>query len=302
MMRFAPFSILLLAVVSSLSGQDVPMKRPLFFEQQEQKFYLGFRFPQSYFLKTDLRIHGSANDPIAERAVPIDITIKDIAGKDDGFIYPAFFGALANGKAAPPMEIAFGYKFKNSSWGIGGRWIHYKYTMVLGQEKRVSGYIDTVQYNGSVQPLSFLTKYEHTDGHNMVCIGPEFHRTVVQSKNGNYALDFSTFLSPVLSVPRTEATIILPSGTVLGRNNRYKVSGGGVLGEVSLMASLWRYLGINLSANYSSVWYTGATILEDEPGDLKAQHYIGAITFGTAIFVQVPIKSKADRQKKRLKE
>ena len=35
---------------------------------------------------------------------------------------------------------------------------------------------------------------------------------------------------------------------------------------------------------------------------IKAQQYIGALTYGTAIFVQVPIKSKADRQLKRLKE
>lgn len=298
-MRLLSFFLVILFSATALMGQD---KRPLFFQQAEQKFYFGFRLPQSHFLKTDLRIYGYANDPIAEKQVPVDVTISKVEGKDDGFIYPAFFGALAQGKAAPPMELAFGYKFKNSSWGIGGRWIHYKYTMVKGLEKPVSGYIGDVQYDGSVVPLDFLTRYEHTDGHNMVCIGPEFHRTVVQSKNGQYALDFSSFLSPVLSVPRSEAEVVLPSGAVLSRNNRYKVSGGGMLGEISLMATLWRYVGINLYANYSSVWYKGATILEDDPGDIKAQHYIGAFTYGTALFVQVPIRSKADRAAKRLKE
>jgi len=274
-------------------------QRPLFFQQKDQKFYLGMRLPQSFFSKTDLRLYGFANDPISEKAIPIDVTIGSIEGKDDGFIFPAFFGAFIHGLAAPPMEIAFGYKLKNSSWGIGGRWIHYKFTMVQGQQKNVSGHIDTLQYDGTVQPLTFLKDYQHTDGHNMICIGPEYHRTVVQSRNSKFALDFSAFLSPAISLPRTQASIVLPSGAEVGRNNHYKISGGGLNGEISVMASLWRYLGINLYTNYTSIWYRSATILEQEIGDLKAQHFIGAFTIGTGIFVQIPVKSGQERKEKK---
>lgn len=267
-------------------------KKPFFLgpTPDYHRFYIGIRFPQTYYFDSDLRLHGQIVGQILTETHDIDVTLANWQSQDEGFVYAALFRTLFQNAAAPPYVISFGYKFKNSNFGIGGRIIHYKQFKKSGQQNLINGYVGNDVYNNFYGEAPFLINYENTDGHNIYTLGVDFTYTIIRSKNQKHWLDALGFVGPGLSYPRTDATIRLPDGAVRQRNNDFKVAGGGMVFEAGFMGTIFNHLTFTLEGNFTIIRNSDMYIISDGISDLRGSQTISAFSWSTGIAFTFPVK------------
>lgn len=266
-------------------------KKPFFFGPQPDyhRFYVGVRFPQTYYFDSDLRLFG----PVQQwdnSITDFDVTISSFQSEDEGFVYAALFKSLFQNAAAPPYVITFGYKFKNSNFGIAGRIIHYKQFMSKGQKNTINGTVGSDTYNNFYGEAPFLQNYENTDGHNIYSLGAEFIYTIIQSKNRKHWLDVNGMIGPGISYPRTDATVVTPNGTVRQRNNNFKVAGAGMVFEAGLMGTIFNHLTFTLEGNFTVIRNSNMYIISDDANDLRGSQTISAFSWSTGLAFTFPVK------------
>lgn len=271
--------------------ENTPKRKSFFLGRHPDyhRFYVGIRFPQTYYFKSDLHLSGKVQQSDLSFA-NFDVTIADIRCHDDGFVYGALFRTILKGAVAPPYVIAFGYKFKNSNFGIAGRVIHFKQFMTRGQSNRINGTVGSDTYHNYYGSAPFLLNYENTDGHNICTIGPEFTYTLVRSKNTNHWLDVTGMLGACISYPRTDATVMTPDSTIVRRNNNYRVSGGGIYFESGFMGTVCNFLTFMLECNFTIIRNSNMNIINNGISNLHGSQTISAFSWSSGIALTVPVK------------
>lgn len=278
---------------STLIGQNIvkPDKKLFFLGKQPDyhRFYIGVRFPQTYYFKSDLHLSGSVQQSDLSMSV-FNVTISDLKSHDDGFVYAAVIRTLRGKAQAPPYVITFGYKIKNSNFGIAGRLIHYKQFMTSGQSNQINGVVGTDVYTNYYGQAPFLVNYENTDGHNICILGPEFTYTLLRSKNTKHWIDVTGMIGPGISYPRTDATVMTPNGTVIRRNNKYRISGGGIYAETGFSFTVCNFLTFLLEGDFTVIRNSRMNIISDDVNELYGSQTISAFSWSTGIALTVPVK------------
>jgi len=293
-MYFRLFVILVLVLTSISADAQTnhsAEKKAFFFGPQPDyhRFYIGFRLPQTYYFNSDLRLFGPVlqwDNSVAD----FDVTISAFQSHDEGFVYAALYRTLFQHAPAPPYVITFGFKFKNSNFGIAGRIIHYKQFMSKGQKNTINGTVGSDIYSNFYGEAPFLQNYENTDGHNIYSLGAEFIYTIIRSNNQKHWLDVNGMIGPGLSYPRTDATIVTPNGTIRQRNNDFKVAGGGMVFEVGLMGTIFNHLTFTLEGNFTVIRNSNMYIISDGTSDLRGSQTISAFSWSTGLAFTFPIK------------
>ena len=278
---------------SSLIGQDTNKtdKKNFFLGKQPDyhRFYIGVRFPQTYYFKSNLHLNGNIQQSDMSM-VNFDVTISDLKSHDDGFVYAAVIRTLRNKAEAPPYVITFGYKLKNSNFGIAGRIIHYKQFMEKGQSNHINGVVGTDVYTNYYGQAPFLINYENTDGHNICTIGPEFTYTLLRSKNTKHWIDVTGMIGPGISYPRTDARVMTQNGTVIRRNNKYRISGGGMYVETGFSFTVCNFLTFLLEGDFTVIRNSHMNIISDGVNELYGSQTISAFSWSSGIALTVPVK------------
>lgn len=246
------------------------------------------RFPQTYYFNSDLRLFGPVQQ--YDISIDFDVTIHSLKSTDEGFVYAALFKTIFQNAPAPPYVISFGFKFKNSNFGIAGRIMHYKQFMVHGQKNLIQGSVGNDMYNNFYGEAPFLKNYENSDGHNIYSLGAEFIYTIVQSKNKKHRLDVNAMIGPGISYPRTDATIVTPYGTI-NRNNDFKVAGAGMVFEIGLMGTIFNHLTFTLEGDFTLIRNSNMYIIFDGLSDLRGSQTISAFSWSTGLAFSFPFKS-----------
>lgn len=285
-------AILILFQFPCTAQTDIAENPPPFFlgpKPDYHRFYIGVRFPQTYYFNSDLRLFGPVQQYDYSMA-DFDVTIHSLKSADEGFVYAALFKTIFQNAPAPPFVISFGFKFKNSNFGITGRIMHYKQFMIKGQKNLINGSVGNDIYNHFYGEAPFLKNYENSDGHNIYSLGAEFIYTMVQSKNKKHGLDVNAMIGPGISYPRTDATIVTPNGTIRQRNNDFKVAGAGMVFEIGFMGTIFNHLTFTLEGNFTIIHNANMFIITDENNNLRGSQTISAFSWSTGLAFTFPFK------------
>lgn len=249
-----------------------PMKKSIFiallsllsltsFSQQTNKkgsYYITWGYNRSAYANSDIRFVGPGYDFTLLNAEALDFPtpISDFRT----YVDPELL-------SIPQFNFHAGYFIKdNLSISIG--WDHMKYVVTDGQTVSVTGFVNpqtstpaiTVNpaYVGTFNqtPLELdpdkFVHLEHTDGYNYASIEIEHYKTLFQSKNSRFAIDWMQGIGIGALVPRSDVYVF-----GVGKNNYWNLAGGG--------ASLKTGLKFNFSKLlfFETTFKTGATKLWD---------------------------------------
>lgn len=250
-------------------------------------FYIGGRIPRTYYLRSDLTLFGTV---FQADGVPVDfdVTIENLQSVDEGSAFAAIHRSFTSSVQSPPYAAVIGYRFKNSIFGIAGRYLHYKQFMVSNQQNHIRGQVGNLMYSDYYGRAPFLLKYENTDGHNIICIGLEANIHLKRSANQKHEIGTFLMVGPGLAITRTDALVALPDGTLIGRNNDYKLSGGGVVIEMGLVSRHYRYFSLFLEGNLSVIRNANMFIIDDGVNRLRGSQTIAAVGWSFGFAFSVP--------------
>lgn len=231
------------------------------FSQQTNKkgsYYITWGYNRSAYANSDIRFVGPGYDFTLLNAEALDFPtpISDFRT----YVDPELL-------SIPQFNFHAGYFIKdNLSISIG--WDHMKYVVTDGQTVSVTGFVNpqtstpaiTVNpaYVGTFNqtPLELdpdkFVHLEHTDGYNYASIEIEHYKTLFQSKNSRFAIDWMQGIGIGALVPRSDVYVF-----GVGKNNYWNLAGGG--------ASLKTGLKFNFSKLlfFETTFKTGATKLWD---------------------------------------
>lgn len=249
-------------------------------------FYVAGRVPRTFYWRSDLTLQGTVHQGDGTPVV-FDVEIEKIKSVDDGSAFVDIYRAFTQSVQSPPYGAAIGYRFKNSIFGVAGRFLHYKQFMVAGQQNHINGTVGNVTYANHYGQAPFLLKYENTDGHNIISVGVEASVNFWKSPNRKHALGAFGMLGPALGVTRTDAIVRTPDGTILSRNNDFKVSGGGLIFELGISSTHFAYLTFFAETNVSVIRNSDMLIMDDGQNRLRGSQTIGALgcSFGFALSI-----------------